>query len=364
MEKLMRTPSRYVQDRDVILKMKDHTSMFGDSFYIIASKTAMSVTKLKIEKSFEGTDTNLVFETFNGESSMGEINRIRGLVRKNKCNVVVGVGGGKTIDTAKAVAYYEDLPVVIIPTVAATDAPCTALSVVYTDEGEFSEYLFYPTNPEAVIVDTAIIANAPVRFLVAGMGDALGTYFEARACKRSNSPTLVLAGMTQAGFGIAKLCYETLLECGYEAKLAVEKKVVTPAVEKIVEANTYLSGVGAENGGVAAAHSIYNGFTVLEECENTMHGELVAFGTLVQLVLEGSPMEEIEEVIGFCLSVGLPVTLEEVGLKEFDAEKIMKAANAACAEGETIHYLLGGVTTEQLFDAIVATDNMGRQYKN
>lgn len=364
MEKLMRAPSRYVQDRDVILKMKDHTLMFGDSFYIIASKTAMKVTRPKIEKSFEGTYIKLVFETFNGQSSMGEINRIRELVRENKCNVIVGVGGGKTIDTAKAVAYFEKLPVVIIPTVVATDAPCTALSVIYNDEGEFSEYLFYPTNPEAVIVDTAVIAKAPARFLVAGMGDALGTYFEARACKRSNSPTLVFGGMTQAGFALARLCYETLLESGYEAKLAVEKKVVTPAVEKIVEANVYLSGVGAENGGVAAAHSIYNGFTVLEECADTMHGELVAFGTLVQLVLEGSPMEEIQEVIDFCLSVGLPITLEEVGVNENDEEKIMKAANAACAEGETIHYLLGDVTPEQLFDAIIATDNMGRQYKN
>ncbi|MCR2044182.1 glycerol dehydrogenase [Anaerosalibacter massiliensis] len=364
MEKLMRAPSRYVQDKDVILKMKDHTTMLGDSFYIIASKTAMKVTRPKIEKSFEETDVKLVFETFNGESSKGEINRIRDLVKENGSNVIVGVGGGKTIDTAKAVAYFEKLPIVIIPTVTATDAPCTALSVIYTDEGEFSEYLFYPTNPDVVMVDTAVVANAPARFLVDGMGDALGTYFEARACLRSNSPSLAFGGITQAGFALTKLCYETLLEYGYEALLAVEKKVVTPAVEKIVEAATYLSGVGAENGGLAAAHSIYNGFTVLEECEYTSHGRLVAFGTLVQLVLEGSPTEEIEEVIDFCLSVGLPITLEEVGTKEIDGKKLMKASKVACAEGESIHHILGGVTPEQLFDAIIATDNLGKHYKD
>ncbi|MSS42660.1 glycerol dehydrogenase [Anaerosalibacter bizertensis] len=363
MEKLMRAPSRYVQDKDVILKMKEHTTMFGDSFYIIASKTAMKVTRPKIEKSFEGTDVKLVFETFNGESSMNEINRIRDLVKENGSNVIVGVGGGKTIDTAKAVAHFEKIPIVVIPTVAATDAPCTALSVVYTDEGKFSEYLFYPTNPEVVIVDTKVIANAPSRFLVDGMGDALGTFFEARACLRSNSPNLVFGGITQAGFALAKLCYETLLEFGYEALLAVEKKTVTPAVEKVVEATTYLSGVGAENGGVAAAHSIYNGFTVLEECENTSHGRLVAFGTLVQLILEGSPTEEIEDVIDFCLSIGLPITLEEIGIKEIDEQKIMKAAKAACDEGESIHYILGGVTPDQLFDAIIAADNLGKHYK-
>lgn len=362
MIKIMRAPSRYVQAKDSLLEMKDQTSMLGDAFYTIASKTAMKMTREKIEKSFEGSDNKLIFEQFNGQSSMKEINRIRALVNENKCNVIVGVGGGRTLDTAKAVAYYEKLPIVIIPTVAATDAPCTALSVIYTEEGNFSNYIFYPKNPDVVIVDTDIIAKSPVRFMIAGLGDALGTYFEARACVRSNSQNLVSGAVSEAGYALAKLCYETLIADGYKAKLAVEKGVVTPAVEKAIEATTYLSGVGAENGGLAAAHSIYNGFTVLEECESTMHGELVAFGTLVQLILEDSPMEEIDEVVDFCLSVGLPITLEGVGIKNVESEKLMKAAKAACAPGETIHNMLGDVTPEQLYDAIIAADNLGKQY--
>lgn len=363
MIKIMRAPLRYVQGKDALLEMEKQTQALGDSYFIIASKTAMKVTREKMEKSFEGSGKKLVFETFKGTSSMEEINRMRELVKANNSNVIVGVGGGSTLDTAKAVAYYEEMPIVIVPTVAATDAPCTALSVIYTSTGEFSEYLFYPTNPDVVLVDTAVVAKAPQRFLVAGMGDALGTYFEARACLKSNALNLVNGHLTKAGFALAQLCYETLLEDGYKAKLAVEAGTITKAVENTIEATTYLSGVGAENAGLAAAHSIYNGFTVLEECEKTMHGELVAFGTLVQLVLEDSPLEEIEEVIDFCLSVGLPITLAEVGVDDSKKDRIMKAAKAACAEGETIHNMLGDVTPEELFDAILAANEIGKKYK-
>ena len=364
MERLMRTPSRYVQEKDVLYKMKDHTEMLGKSFYIIGSRSGMKATKSKIEKSFEGSDIKLVFEEFNGESTWKEIDRIIDLIRENKSDVVVGVGGGKTIDTAKAVAHKENLPIVIVPTVIATDAPCTALSVIYTEEGEFSDYLFYPVNPNVVIVDTEVVANAPVRFLVSGMGDALATYFEARACRETLSPTLAFGGHTEAGFALAKLCYETLIEYGEEAKLAVENKVVIPALEKVVEANTYLSGVGAENGGLAAAHSIYNGLTIVKECNHMSHGELVAYGTIVQLVLEGACQDELYEVVSFCDAVGLPVNLEEIGLdKEKHKEQLKEASILACQEGESIHNMLGGVTPEKLFDAMLAADSIVEMFR-
>jgi Glycerol dehydrogenase and related enzymes len=363
MIRVMRAPSRYVQGKDALLDMKRHVKMLGDSFYVVGSKTALKTTKGNIEKSFEGSDISLIFELFNGQSSMAEINRIRDLVKKNNSNVVVGIGGGKALDTAKAVAYYENLPIVIIPTVAATDAPCTALSVIYTEQGEFDQYIFYPKNPDVVIVDTAVIAKSPVRFFVAGLGDALGTFFEGRACVRTESLDLDGEHITQSGYCLAKLCYDTIIADGYKAKLAIEKGVVVPAVEKAIEANTYLSGVGASGSGLAAAHSIYNGFTVLEECEGTMHGEIVAFGTLVQLILEDSPIEEIQEVMNFCLSVGLPITLEDIGVKQIDPEKLMKVAKAACAPGESIHNMVGDVTPEELYDAFIVADNIGSQCK-
>ncbi|MCY1712899.1 glycerol dehydrogenase [Caproiciproducens galactitolivorans] len=360
MLKLMRAPSKYVQGKDALLELYDHVKDLGNSFLFICSKSGIKAAQPKIEKSFAGKEAKIQFEVFGGISSTSEIAKMQKIARDNQIEVICAIGGGSAIDTAKAAAFYEKLPVVIIPTVCATDAPCTGLSVIYHDDGTFSHYIFYPKNPDAVIVDSSIIVKAPVRFLVAGMGDALGTYFEARMCLKTNSPSLENGGITKSAMALCELCYETLLEDGYKAMKAAKQGVLTPAVEAIIEANTYLSGVGADNGGLATSHSVYNGFTALEECEGTMHGELVAFGTLAQLILEDAPMEEMEEVIDFCLSVGLPVTLEQIGVT--DKTRVLIAAEKACAPGESIHNMLGDVTPDQLYNALLAADAFGMEY--
>lgn len=136
------------------------------------------------------------------------------------------------------------------------------------------------------------LAAAPSRFFAAGIGDALATYFEARACYQSFGENLVLMKPSATGMGIAKLCYEVLLKNAVEAKIAVDNHVVTRAVEETIEATIYLSGVGAESGGLAAAHAIHNGMTAVESLHKAQHGEKVTFGLLAQLVLENVPREE------------------------------------------------------------------------
>ncbi len=209
-----------------------------------------------------------------------------------------------------------------------------------------------------------VIANAPARLLVAGMGDALATMFESRAAIKANTKTLAGGYATDAAIALTKLCYETLLkEGGLKAKLAVENKVVTKSVEKIVEANTLLSGLGFESGGLAAAHAIHNGFTVIEETHSMYHGEKVAFGVIVQLVLENAPLEEIEEVIGFCREVGLPTTLSELNIKEVSHDKLMEVAKLSCVEGETTHNMPFEVTPEDVYGAILVADALGKRFK-
>jgi glycerol dehydrogenase len=298
---------------------------------------------------------------FGGECSPEEIDRVAQAASESGADALVGIGGGKTIDAAKAVAHPAGLPLVVVPTIASTDAPTSSLSVVYDEEGAFKEYRFFGKNPDAVVVDTAVIAGAPVRFLVAGIGDGLSTYFEADASSRTRKETMAGGAPTLAALAIARLCYDTLLEHGLAARLAVEKQAVTPSVEKVVEANTLLSGLGFESGGLGAAHSIHNGLTALEGTHHYWHGEKVAFGVIAMIMLEERPAEVLAEVVDFCLEVGLPVTLEDIGLDDVTREDLQKVAEAACIEGETIHNMPFEVHPPMLVDAMLAADAYGHQ---
>ena len=168
----MREPLKYVQGRDALLQFKKEMGYMGKRWLFICSRSGYKASHEKIEVSFGSSDDYRRYEIFGGISSHSEINKMKKIVTEEHIDAVVGVGGGSAVDTAKATAYYTGRHVIIIPTVAATDAPCTGLSVIYNDDHSFDKYLFYPTNPDAVMVDTKIIANAPVKFLVAGMGDA------------------------------------------------------------------------------------------------------------------------------------------------------------------------------------------------
>ncbi|HPX97445.1 MAG TPA: iron-containing alcohol dehydrogenase, partial [Thermotogota bacterium] len=185
MTRMIIGPGKYIQGNGEMKRIARYAAGLGDSFFFIVSENGLKRVEECIRESFTDCGAKLVFGLFQGECSRIEIERIRALFRKEKCSVVVGVGGGKIIDTAKAVAFYENVPVVIAPTIASTDAPCSALSIIYSEEGIFSEILRLSRNPDVVVVDTDIIARAPVRLIVAGMGDALATYFETRACARS-----------------------------------------------------------------------------------------------------------------------------------------------------------------------------------
>lgn len=362
MAAIIGSPTRYVQGRKELYHLCQHTENIGKHLFVLTSATGRKRVEEAISESASHSDSTVTYEVFHGECSMHEIERLMALCKDTSCDTIVGIGGGKIHDTAKAIAHFLHKPVVIVPTIASTDAPCSALSVIYTDEGVFEKYLFLPSSPNIVLVDTDIVSKAPARLLVSGMGDALATYFEARACKQSNAKNCVGGNTTLAAMALAELCYETLLENGVAAMLAVNEKVCTKAVENIIEANTYLSGIGFESGGLAGAHAIHNGLTAIEATHALYHGEKVAFGTLVQLVLENAPTEEIEEVLFFCKDVGLPTTLTDLGIKEIRSEEIMEVAKLACSPDDTLHNMPFEVTPEDVYAAIMAADALGRNF--
>ena len=363
MNKVMIAPGRYVQGNGSVSEIGKHVKLLGQRALVLGGSNGIRSVQMALAESFREQEIFYVLEAFGGECSQAEIDRIIVTVKAQKIEVIVGVGGGKALDTAKAVAFHAKLPVAVVPTIAATDAPCSALSVIYSPEGVFESYLLLPRNPDLVLVDTGIVAKAPVRLLVSGMGDALATWFEADACAKAFAGNLPGGKSTAAALSLARLCYDLLLEYGYPAKLAVANQVATEAVEKIVEANTFLSGLGFESSGLAAAHAVHNGLTVLPETHHAYHGEKVAFGTLVQLVLENRSRDELAEVLSFCGEVGLPITLADIGVNKIVPAAILQVAEAACAAGETIHNEPFPVTPQMVYAAIIAADAIGTDYK-
>jgi glycerol dehydrogenase len=264
------------------------------------------------------------------------------------------------LDAARAAAAQLRLPLISCPTIASTDSPCCAISVLYNEEGVFEEGIVHGRNPVLVLVDTKVIVHAPLRTLVAGMGDALSTLFEARACVVGKKPNTRGGSCTMSALALAELCYRTLLADGVEALRAAERKEVTPALERIIEANILLSGLGFESAGLAAAHAVHNGLTVVPGAHAFLHGEKVAFGVLVQLMLEKAEPEQVKEVLGFSRSVGLPTTLAEIGCGDLSQEMLSKVAIRATLPGEWMKNEPFPVDAEMVKKAILAADAAGR----
>ncbi len=354
-------PGKYIQGVGALGELPALIDLLGKSGLILASP---SVRAKVLGGGGGGIDWNaraIPIRVFGGECCEDELSGVAAAIAQAGAQVLVGMGGGKTIDTAKIAADRAGLPVIVVPTIASTDAPCSGCAVLYSKDGVFESVYYQRTNPAAVLVDVGIIAAAPTRFLVAGMGDALSTWFEARSCERTHSANECGGYATAAGLGIAKLCYETLLRDGAAAKLASEQQLVTPAFERIVEANILLSGIGFESAGLAAAHSIHNGLTAVAATHAFYHGEKVAFGVLAGLLLAGAATDETASVFAFCENIGLPTTLGDIGLGNASRRQLLEVAAKACAPDQPIHHEAGQITPAMVLDAMLAADALGQQ---
>ncbi|WP_438765851.1 glycerol dehydrogenase [Kushneria sp. TE3] len=362
-EKVFISPARYVQGANTLSRAGHYVSQLGKKALIIADDFVWKMAGDTLSDSLKGSDISFERAIFEGESSTAEIDRLVAQGEQYEAGVVIGFGGGKTLDTAKGVADRMNAACAVLPTTASTDAPTSALSVIYSDEGEFESYRFYDKNPNLVLVDTAIIINAPPRFLASGIADALATWVEARAAIRACATNMAGGQSTLLGQTIGEKCEEVLFDHALLAWQANEAGIVTPSFEAVVEANTLLSGLGFESGGLAGAHAIHNGFTALHgEIHELTHGEKVAYGTVAQLILDQTPQAELEEYLDLYLALGLPVTLEALKLKDVSDDDLYRVAEAALKEGESIHNLAYALTPDQVVYAIKAVDVHARAY--
>ncbi len=348
-------PGCYLQGKDILKNLGGLPDLKNKKLFILATNSAVN-NIIPENISFWKSFCRIEYEKFNGECTWEEINRVLKIVKANDHDFIMGLGGGKVIDTARVVANQLNVKYIAAPTIAATDAPTASACVVYDNNGTIVDY-FTTSNPNYVLVDTCVIAQAPARFLVSGMGDALATWFEAETCDRSHFKNISGGFNLKAIMAIAHLCYQTLLEYGLEAKTSCENNLVTPALEYIVEANTLMSGLGFESGGLSTAHGIHDCLCNLEDTHGYYHGEKVAFGTLAGLFLENRPQAVIQEVHNFSNSVGLPTTLAGIGLEKVTDRQLKEAILGVFENNDSYLHNIGiELTPKHIIDAIRLAD--------
>tara|TARA_R110001583_G_scaffold96582_2_gene240929 strand:- start:894 stop:2051 length:1158 start_codon:yes stop_codon:yes gene_type:complete len=351
--------NRYVQGAGVIDSLAKYIGLVGSSrpLLIVPNDLPDDVVSRVTESLSASEEIDFTVVGFEGECCDLIIDKYASAASAAGCDAVIALGGGKAIDTAKSTAYKICVPVVICPTLASSDAPCSALAVIYSCDGVFQEVRFFPGNPDLVIVDTEIIANAPVRFLLAGIADALATGYEVAACVANpNARSMLGGGISLAAQALAELCTRTIHDKAHAAVNAVRSKRVTNELEDVIEANTLLSGTGFESGGTALTHAVATALTVLPEVEHKfMHGEMVAVGLVTQLMMENN-FGEYERVVKLFREIGLPCTYSDLGLNLESGDEAIRKVIESAFDLPFIHNQPFKMTPENLRQAMVNVD--------
>lgn len=352
-------PGRYVQGAGALDQLETELARFGSRFACLLDPAVGEQLQARLAKLQQLSCASQVSASSCTNASIAACVE---WARATEAQALIGCGGGKVIDTARAAADVLGIPFICVPTVAASDAPCSALAVVYDEHGRVLEDRFVRRNPALVLVDTAVLVNAPVRFFISGIGDALATWYEAQACHQSGAHNLCGGMGTRLAHEAARLCRDTLFEYARQAVRDCQAHQPSAALEATVEATVLLSGLGFESGGVAAAHAVHHGLSELEQCHGALHGEKVAIGVLASLFL--SPVSDADRlaVFGFCRDVGLPICLAQIGLQSASDSQLERVARRACRSGEIIHNEPYPVAWPQVVAALQDMEAYSRKY--
>jgi glycerol dehydrogenase len=318
------SPSRYYQGPGCLDRFGEIVGGLGKRAVIVADAFVLPMLRQRLENSADGASLALQLLPFAGdvtnEAISGLLAEIEAGPFGGEPDIVVALGGGKAIDTGKAVAHRLGRGVVTIPTAAANDAPTSKNYVIYDEHHVLVEVAHLPENPKAVIADTAIIAGAPKALLVAGIGDGITKFFEATQCYSVQGSNLFGQKPSLSALVLAEAGYRIIREQVSEALEACAAGNPNAAFEKLVEALFVMGGLGFESGGLSIAHAMTRGLSREPSAATAMHGHQVAYGLLVQLELEGRDTEFLTELRQFYASIGLADSLAALGVTNVDAE--------------------------------------------
>ncbi|MBN3807799.1 glycerol dehydrogenase [Paraburkholderia sp. Ac-20347] len=352
-------PSRYVQGAGALDTLDAELARLGTRAACLVDRNVANLLEPSLARADKVT---LQVRAVDAACTERAVADTADWIRSSGADIVVSFGGGKVIDTGRAAADDLRLPFVCVPTIAASDAPCSALAVIYDEAGRVVRDRFVRRNPDLVLLDTAVIVRAPARFFIAGIGDALATYYEADACRRAYARNLCGGRGTALAFEAARLCRDMLFAHAPQAVADCRAQLVTPDFDATLEATVLLSGIGFESGGVAAAHAIHHGLADLPSSHGLLHGEKVAIGVLASLFLSTVPDEERRRVFDFCHAVGLPTRLHQINVDVADTAALEIVAARACRAGEIIHNEPYPVEPAMVVAALKAMDTYAARF--
>lgn len=346
-------PAKVLRGCQIFTQATDAIARLGSRPLIVGGKSTLSLVPLEQQK------LHFACASYAPDCSEASLKALRKAAKEHKADVIIGVGGGKALDTAKLVAHQLQLPVVTIPTSAATCAAWTALSNVYSDAGAFLYDVALDKCPDLLILDYDLIKTAPQRTLVAGIGDAIAKWYEASVSSGHSEQTLIIGAVQQA---------RVLRDILFQKSAAALKTPGSEAWREVVDATVLLAGVIGGIGGAqcrtVAAHAVHNGLTHISKHSsqhNSIHGEKVAYGILVQLRLEEMIPGNLlagtarQQLLQFYAEIGLPCSLNDLGLGNITLGELQTAAEIALSPNSDIHRLPFKVAVEQLMAAMVST---------
>ena len=349
-------PARVLRGSQALADAGEAIAKLGDRPLVVGGNATLSTLAPQLQRTLKQQKLSYADASYSPDCSEASLATLRDAVNTHQADLIIGIGGGKALDTAKLLAYQCQLPVVTIPTSAATCAAWTALSNIYSDQGAFLYDVSLDRCPDLLILDYSLVQTAPQRTLVAGIGDALAKWYEASVSSGTSTATLMIAAVQQA---------RVLRDILFQKSADALKEPGSEAWREVVDATVLLAGVIGGLGGAqcrtVAAHAVHNGLTYIPEAHQALHGEKVAYGILVQLRLEemvqGNQLAASarQQLLKFYTDMGLPQNLNDLGLGNITLAQLQKAADIACSPSSDIHRLPFEVVPEQLMAAMVST---------
>ncbi len=321
--------ARYIQGPGALALLPKEAQRLGRRPVLVGDAGVQALFGPTFDDAFRAAGIEATFLVLTGEITAAAVDGLAAAARTAGADVAIGVGGGKSLDAGKGVALALGLPFISVPTIASTDAPASAGLALYDDHHLMSEIRQMKRNPDCVLVDTAVIARAPLHFLRAGIGDALAKKFEAESCAAAGGRTKHGTGPGVTGLAIADACYRTIRAHAAGALAAAGRGEPDDALEALVEATVLMSALGFENGGLSVAHAVTRGLMQARGAAGALHGYHVAYGTMVHLALEGRDGDALRDMAGFLRSVGLPATLRELGTTDATPADMRMVAEGA-----------------------------------